>query len=242
MRPKKNDLRGFVLMKQLVVAHRGASGVAPENTLLAFQIAYDIGADMIELDVQQTEDGELVCIHDYEVDRTTNGSGAVAELSFREIREFDAGQGQRVPTLAEGLDFCRGKLKVNIELKVVGIEKQVLSLVYERDMVSAIMLSSFLHGSLIDARDLDTDVTIAILVSKIKDGIVNYLNELNANALNPNFQEVNSDLVSELHQNKMQIFPWTVNEPVIIKQLYKNGVDGLITDFPDRALIVLGRK
>ena len=229
-------------MKQLVIAHRGASGVAPENTLLAFQIALDIGADMIELDVQQTDDGELVCIHDFKVDRTTNGSGAVAELSFHEIRELDAGQGQRIPTLAEVLDFCRGKLKVVIELKVTDIEKEVLSHVCERDMLSKVMLCSFLHGTLVEARSLDSNVATAVLISKMKDDIVNYVLEMESNALNPDFQLVTSNLVSELHRNELQIFPWTVNDSTIMTGLYNIGIDGLITNFPDRALEVLRRR
>jgi glycerophosphoryl diester phosphodiesterase len=230
------------MMKQLVVAHRGASGVAPENTLLAFQIAHDIGADMIELDVQQTEDGELVCIHDFKVDRTTNGSGAVAEMSFHEIRELDAGQGQRIPTLAEVLDFCRGKLKVVIELKVTDIEKEILSLVHKRGMLSEIMLCSFLHGTLIEARSLNVDVTTAVLVSKIKEGIVDYVLEMESNALNPDFNHVTPSLVSELHRNELQIFPWTVNDSATMAELYNTSIDGLITNFPDRALEVLRRK
>ena len=228
--------------KQLVVAHRGASGVAPENTLLAFQLAYEIGADMVELDVQQTEDGELVCIHDYEVNRTTNGSGAVDELSFKEIRHLDAGQGQQIPTLIEVLDFCKGKLKVNIELKVIDIEKQVLSLVHERGMISEIMLSSFLHGTLVAARSLDVDVATAVIVSKVNDGIVDYVLEIGSSALNPEFRQVTPGLISELHRNELQVFPWTVNDSTTMAELYNTGIDGLITNFPDRALEVLRRK
>jgi len=231
-----------VILKQLIIAHRGASGAAPENTLFAFQLAHEIGADMIELDVQQTKDGELICIHDYEVDRTTNGSGAVSELLFSEIQELDAGQGQRVPSLADVLDLARGKLGINIELKVPGIEKQVLSLVKERDMISDIILSSFLHGTLIEARSLETKITTAVLVTKIQDDIVNYILELESNALNPLYQELSLDLITELHQNDLRVFPWTVNDSTKMIELYNAGVDGLITNFPDIAQEVLRRK
>ncbi|TFH06840.1 MAG: glycerophosphodiester phosphodiesterase, partial [Candidatus Thorarchaeota archaeon] len=149
----------FQMEKQLVVAHRGASGSAQENTLLAFQLAYEIGAHMIETDVQETVDGTLVCIHDYDVDRTTNGTGAIAELTYREIRDLDAGNGAKIPTLDEVLDYVRGKMKINIELKVTGVEKDVLSAVKERNMISEVTISSFLHGTLISTRNLDDRIS-----------------------------------------------------------------------------------
>jgi glycerophosphoryl diester phosphodiesterase len=224
---------------QIVVAHRGASGVAPENTLLAHQVAFDIGAHMIEIDVQETEDGELVCIHDYEVDRTTNGVGEIAEMSFNELRELDAGQGQKIPSLSEVLDFCRGKLKVNIELKVTDVEKQVLSLVQKRSMLSDIMISSFLHGTLVEARSLNPEVVTAVLVTEIDESIADYVIEIDSNALNPQFQNVSEGLIEELHKHNLQIFPWTVNDLQSITEMLKIGVDGIITDFPDRALEIL---
>ena len=130
------------MKNQLVIAHRGASGLAPENTMLAFRTAYNVGAHMIELDVQQTADGKLVCIHDYDVDRTTNGSGAIVELSFREIQELDAGKGEKIPSLDEVLDYVRGRMKINIELKVLDIEKEILSMVQKRNMISDVIVSS----------------------------------------------------------------------------------------------------
>ncbi|MHA1614410.1 MAG: glycerophosphodiester phosphodiesterase [Candidatus Thorarchaeota archaeon] len=227
------------MKNQLVVAHRGASGLAPENTLAAHRVAFRTGAHMIETDVQETEDGKLVCIHDFDVDRTTNGAGAIAELSYREIRELDAGDGERIPSLEEVLDYTRSKLKLNIELKVTDIEKKVLNLVKERKMIPEVTISSFLHGTLISTRNLDTEVSTAVLVTKLRDDMISYVNELEANALNPNHKTISPVLVNDAHSNKVLIFPWTVNDASRMKALYNMGVDGIITDFPDVAIKIL---
>ena len=227
------------MKKQIIIAHRGGAGLAPENTMLAHQVAYDVGAHMVEIDVQETLDGKLVCIHDYEVDRTTNGTGSIAELSYHEILELDAGQGEKIPTLEEVLDYVRGKMKINIELKVTDIEKEVLTLVNQRKMISDVIISSFLHGTLISTRTLDTTISTAVLVSKLRDDMISYVMEHEANALNPDYEILTQDIVAEAHSNNIQIFPWTVNDVSQIEVLYGMGVDGIITDFPDVAVKVL---
>ena len=229
------------MKKQLVVAHRGASGLAPENTLLAHQLAYELGAHMIEIDVQEAKDGTLVCIHDYDVGRTTNGTGKIAELTYREIRNLDAGHGAKIPTLNEVLDYTRGKMKINIELKVTDIEKEVLSAVKARNMIPETTISSFLHGTLISMKSLDASVFTAVLVTKIHDGIISYVIDHDANALNPNFKNITTEIIAEAHQNNIQVFPWTVNDSAQMQILYEMGVDGIITDFPDVALEILNK-
>ena len=227
------------MKNQLVVAHRGASGLAPENTMTAHRVAFGTGAHMIETDVQETEDGKLVCIHDFDVDRTTDGSGAIVELTYREVRELNAGRGEKIPSLEEVLDYTRGKLKLNIELKITDIEKKVLDLVKERKMIPDVTISSFLHGTLVSARNLDTEVSTAVLVTKLRDDIISYVNELEANALNPNHKTISQDLIDEAHSNNVHLFPWTVNDVSRMEVLYRMGVDGIITDFPDVAIKVL---
>ncbi|MGY5873106.1 MAG: glycerophosphodiester phosphodiesterase family protein [Candidatus Thorarchaeota archaeon] len=230
------------MTSQIVVAHRGASGLAPENTLAAHRIALETGAHMTEIDVQETADGELVCIHDYDVNRTTNGHGKIAELTYREIRELDAGEGEKIPSLTEVIDFVRGKMKINIELKVTDVEKRVLSLVKERKMIQDVTISSFLHGTLVSMRNLDASITTAVLVSKIREDMISYVQEIEANALNPDYKTISSHLVEDAHSNDVQVFPWTVNDSTQIRNLYKIGVDGIITDFPDIAIKILEEK
>jgi glycerophosphoryl diester phosphodiesterase len=130
-------------------------------------------------------------------------------------------------------------MKINIELKVLDIEKNVLSMVKKRNMISDVIVSSFLHGTLASLRSLDTKISTAVLVSKINDETISYVKELQANALNPDFKLIQSTLVTEAHMNHIQIFPWTVNEPEDMEKLYRMDVDGVITNFPDTALNVL---
>jgi len=126
----------------LRIGHRGARAYAPENTLTSFKKALEIGVDAIELDIRKTKDNKLVVIHDADVKRTTNKKGLVSELTLREIKDLDADSGEKIPTLKETLDFLDKKVKVFVELKETGIEKEVLSIVQEKGLEK--MLLSFL--------------------------------------------------------------------------------------------------
>ena len=159
--------------------------------------------------------------------------------SYQEIKSLDAGSGERIPTLDEVLDFVHGKMKINIELKVTDIEDKVLSAIKARDMISDVTISSFLHGTLISMKALDTRVSTAVLVSKIRKDIISYLIELEAGALNPDYKNITSDIVAEAHRNNIQVFPWTVNEEGQMKTLFEMGVDGIITNYPSIALKIL---
>ncbi|MFW9927351.1 MAG: glycerophosphodiester phosphodiesterase, partial [Candidatus Thorarchaeota archaeon] len=132
------------MLPRFIIGHRGASGHAPENTFLSFEKAWNFGATMIELDVHETIDGHLVCIHDSTIDRTTNGTGKVNSLSLNEIQSFDAGLGQIVPLLDDVLTFARGKMQINIELKIGGIEEKIVSLDNDLKMTNDVLVSSFL--------------------------------------------------------------------------------------------------
>ncbi len=227
------------ITERIIIAHRGASGHAPENTLLSFQQAFDYGAQMIELDVHETIDGELVCIHDSTVDRTTDGSGEIHRLTFKELLALDAGDGERIPLLEDVLKYASGKIQVNIELKVIGVEKKVLDMVERSGMLQDIMISSFFHGTLVAIRELSDMTKTAVLVDKPKDELVRYTMDLKANAINPDHRLVTPALVQEIHGAGLKVFPWTVNDPKIMKDLFSVDVDGLITDYPDRAIDVL---
>ncbi|MHA2026580.1 MAG: glycerophosphodiester phosphodiesterase [Candidatus Thorarchaeota archaeon] len=215
------------------MAHRGASFQAPENTLLAFETAWQIGAQMIELDVHETGDGHLVCIHDPTIDRTTNGTGQVSSLTLREIQEVDAGLGQKVPLLSEILEFARGKIQVNVELKTPGVEDKVASLLSELDFIDDTIVSSFLHLSLEEIKEIVEPIRIAILLEEEIDDLSSYAHGLKAYAINPQHELVSESLISSAHNRGIKVFPWTVNDENLMVHLFKNGVDGLITDHPD---------
>ena len=229
----------MVLQECLIIGHRGAAGLAPENTMLSYRTALDLGVPMIELDIRETLDGHLVCIHDSSVDRTTNGSGIVAEMTLREIRRLDAGRGERIPLLGEVLDLARGHMSVNIELKALGVEKNVLDLVTDRSMLDSIVVSSFYHGSLLAMKELNQDVCTGALIAKPMDGLIPYVVDLGANAMNPLHSLVTHDLVKEAHGNSLKIHPWTVNDSSRMSELLRLEVDGMITDFPNIGLDAL---
>lgn len=219
--------------QRIVIGHRGASNQAPENTLLAFQKAWKLGADMVELDVHATLDGELVCIHDYDVSRTTNGSGLVSDLLLKEIQDLDAGAGEKIPLLKDVLEFARGKLGVNIELKTIEIEEDVLRITKEAKMLDHVIYSSFLHEALCIISEIESRAVTAILLDSCPDEEIPYAIEIGAKAINPRFFNVDKDLVEYVHDSGLKVYPWTVNDEEFMLELLQMGVDGFITDLPD---------
>ncbi|WP_338083493.1 glycerophosphodiester phosphodiesterase [Fictibacillus nanhaiensis] len=232
------------------VAHRGASGYAPENTMAAFQKGVDMKADYIEIDVQQTKDGELVVIHDVTLDRTTNGTGYVKNHTLEEIRQLDAGSyfspefaGEKVPTLEEVLDEFRGKTGILIELKATyhypGIEEKVAEALKERNMHKPnndkIIVQSFQFESMKKMDKLLPNVPVGLLVYLATDLTEAKLEEFSAYAeyINPSKSLVTSSVVEKVHEQDMGIMAWTVRKPEEVQPLLDAEVDAIITDYPD---------
>ncbi|MGP1907643.1 glycerophosphodiester phosphodiesterase [Metabacillus sp. JX24] len=232
------------------VAHRGASGYAPENTLAAFDKAVEMKADYIEIDVQQSKDGELVIIHDTTVDRTTDGSGKVKDLTYDELSKLDAGSwkgeeftGEKIPTFDDILDRYRGKTGILIELKAPelypGIEEKVAEELQERNMDKPqnekIIVQSFNFDSMKKMDSLLPKVPIGVLTSSILHTTDTALNEFStyADYFNPNYGIVSKDLVANVHEKGMKIQSWTVRTQETADFLLEMGVDGIITDYPD---------
>jgi glycerophosphoryl diester phosphodiesterase len=220
------------------VGHRGAAGHEPENTLRSFRRAMGLGADMVELDVHICGSGELVVIHDETVDRTTDGTGEVAKLTLDELKTLDAGRGERIPTLQEVIDLATGRMGINIELKGLGTAEPALE--HIEDAVdkgwdrSGFHVSSFHLGELSAIRELSEDVRTGVLFA-LDDGSIMEFAELNgAYSLNPNHRTVTLDFVVRAHDRGLKIFAWTVNEPEDIARMRGLGVDGIISDYPDR--------
>ena len=227
-------MRGYI-----IIGHRGATGLAPENTLLSFRTAMNLGAHMVELDIHETLDGHLVCIHDGTVERTTNGTGTVAEMTLQELRTFDAGQGEKIPLLYEVLDLVRNRMRVNIELKTLGVEKNVEEQVVSRNMIDEVIVSSFFPANLLAMKELNPEIKTAILVSYPMNDLIPYTMELGSDAVNPRFSFVSNEMIEEAHKNSLKIYPWTVNDGSQMHMLLQMGVDGIITDFPNLGLEVL---
>jgi glycerophosphoryl diester phosphodiesterase len=228
-----------------VVAHRGASGAAPENTLAAFRRAVDMGAHMIELDVQLSRDGEVVVLHDESVDRTTDGNGRVEDLDFDAMRRLDAGSwfdpafsSERIPSLSEVLHEIR--LPLNVELKAgggVALAGRVLDTVRQAGAVDRIVFSSFDDGILTSLRALDPAVALAVLRSRGTIGhALEVAKRVSATALHLRNTRAWLRELRSAHVEGYHIRVWTVNNPEEWTSFEAAGATGAFTDHPDRFL------
>jgi glycerophosphoryl diester phosphodiesterase len=240
-----------------VIAHRGFSGVAPENTMAAFRKAIDVGADMFELDVLLSKDGQVVVIHDDTLDRTTNGEGLVSEHSLEELRALDAGSwfdpefaGEAIPTLKETLELARGHILVNIEIKTEavtdrargGIVDKTLGLVRRLDMMDQIVISSFDPRALAYARELEPGVkTASLFNAELQEGLSpeEVMAEVTSNGFNLSRKQVDASIIEACHRLERPVAVYTVNEVDEMERVLDLGVDAIFTDQPDRLLEVL---
>ena len=233
-------------------AHRGFSGKYPENTMLAFRKAMEVGADGIELDVQLTRDGHVVIIHDETVDRTTNGTGDVGAYLLEDLQKLDASYiytGQmgfnKVPTLGEYFELVKDtQIVTNIELKTSlnpypGIEAKVLELIREFKLEDRIIISSFNHFSVMRMKALSPELQYGFLSDTWILDAGSYTKRYNVDCYHPSVAMTNQELVDDLKANRCQINVWTVNTAEEIRDLYHKGVDYVIGNYPDLTASVL---
>lgn len=231
----------------LNIAHRGFSGKYPENTMLAFRKAIEIGADGIELDVHFSKDGELVVIHDETLDRTTDGKGFVVDYTYDELLKLDASAGfkgvygvNRIPTLREVFELIKpvNGFICNIELKTgfnvyPGIEKAVLALIDEFNLRDRIIISSFNHFSVKRFKALASDVKCGFLEGDWILDFGKYTREHGMECVHPRHITVTEETAPEILENGIEINTWTVNDEKDVIRLYDLGVNAVIGNFPD---------
>ncbi|MGQ4891629.1 MAG: glycerophosphodiester phosphodiesterase [Candidatus Njordarchaeia archaeon] len=216
--------------KPFIIGHRGAFSEAPENTMLSFEKAVELGADMIEFDVRMCKSGEIVVIHDAEVDRTSDGSGLVREMTLEELKQLDFGEGEKIPTLEEVLKFAKNKIALNIELKEPDIVDKVVALVESYDMVDDVIISSFYHNALVKVKELNPAITTAPLFMHRPVSVANLANITNSEGLHPWFEYVDKKFVEEAHKRNLFVNPWTVDDEETMRKMIEVGVDGIITN------------
>lgn len=232
-----------------VVAHRGFSFRAPENTLSAIREAIDAGSDGCEFDVYGCADGHVVLMHDKTVDRTTSGAGEVTKLSLKQLQRLDAGSwkhsryaGESVPTLLEALKLLKGTdCQPVIEIKMEGISKQVVNDVRKLNMVDQVAVIAFSENVVREIREYEPGIMCAWLCSKQLDGdpasqadwLAERARKCKAQVLDLNYNMLTPDLVAELKKRSLGVWTWTVNEPVVMHALQQWGVDSITTDRPD---------
>lgn len=216
----------------LKVGHRGARAYEPENTLRSFKKALELGVDAVELDVRKTKDGQLVVIHDADVKRTTNGKGLVSELTLIEIKGFSTEKDEKIPTFEEALIYLDEKVKVFVELKETGIEKQVLALVDKKAVKKNVVVVSFLEDALRKIKELDAEVETGLIYAKHKNPLKAAL-ELKTQWLLAFYRFMHTANVQKAHENGLKVLVWTVNTPEEVAEMVKKGVDGVSSDKPD---------
>lgn len=241
----------------LVTAHRGFSGDAPENTLAAFKKAMEVGSDMIELDVRFSKDGQIVVMHDDTLDRTTNGRGKVSDYTLKELKQFDAGSwfapqfsGEHIPTLVEVLELAKGKIRVNIEIKdeslgrykITDLAGRALQEVKKAGMEDQVIYVSFYPVALERIQERDSRLWVGLLYHRPW----NSLHEVTGGRSFPVLGLRNSYLtkgkIDKIHQQGMKVNVYTVNSEEEMEQFIRWGVDGIITNHPDRLIKILQKK
>jgi glycerophosphoryl diester phosphodiesterase len=248
-----------------VIGHRGAAGLAPENTLASFRTAIELGADAVEFDLHVSRDGELVVIHDDTLDRTTTRTGRIEDLTLEEIRRADAGvrfaprfQGERVPTLREVLDLVktlgRPEFRLNLELKFSpgregrpdGFERKALDLVGQAGLVGRTTVQSFYHPSVALAKRLEPGIRAGLLVEarEAPADPVSLVRRHGADLYAPNYRALSPEVVRILHGAGIGILTWTPNTEADLRRVLDLGMgtvpgDSITTDYPDRLLGIL---
>ena len=237
----------------LAIAHRGASGYAPENTFAAFRRAIALGAGFIETDLQLSRDARLVAIHDATVNRTTNGQGAVHDMTLAELRRLDAGSwfgsefaGERIPTIEEILEFAnKHDVVFYLEMKPSGSwggEHALISALRESREIARTVVISFDPAILAAVRKIEPTLMTGLLFEGHIPNPLDKAIEIGARQLAVRGDLVTPRLLKEARGHDLQVVCWTVNHPGHMRLLVQAGVDGIISDYPDRLLELTRRK
>jgi glycerophosphoryl diester phosphodiesterase len=248
-----NEFSQWTHHAPLVIAHRGASAYAPENTLAAFIRAVELNADAVELDAKLLKDGSIIILHDTTLDRTSNGTGSIYRYSFHEIRNLDAGSqfskefvGERIPTLEAVFEKIGGDILINVELTNYTrprdqLPLKVIRLIQRYKLQKKVLLSSFNPLALMVAKRVDPEIPRALLVHAGEPEIIRMIlrKVVDHIAFHPDQSLITKKLMAEARKNRKIVNAWTVNDRTRMAELLTFGVDGLITDFPDVARNVL---
>ncbi|MGW7258384.1 glycerophosphodiester phosphodiesterase [Streptomyces sp. NPDC054834] len=218
-------------MNFLTIGHRGIMGVEPENTLRSFVAAQQAGLDLIELDLHLSKDGALVVMHDTDVDRTTDGNGAIAEKTLAELRTLDAGHGERVPVFEEVLDAVKAPLQA--EIKDTAAARALAEVMRERDLVSRVEVSSFHDEAIAEIARLVPGVRTALIASRYGTDVVDRAVAAGASTVCLNIRRLTLEIVEHARKADLRIIGWVVNTQDHLRIVRALGLDGATTDYPE---------
>ncbi|WP_221354142.1 glycerophosphodiester phosphodiesterase [Streptomyces beigongshangae] len=218
-------------MNFLTIGHRGIMGVEPENTLRSFIAAQQAGLDLIELDLHLSKDGALVVMHDADVDRTTDGSGPIAEKTLAELRTLDAGRGERVPVFEEVLDAVTAPLQA--EIKDVAAARALAEVMNRRDLVGRVEVLSFHDGAIAEIARLVPGVRTALVASRYGTDVVERATSAGAACLVLNIRRLTLEIVERARKADLRIIGWVVNTQDQLRLVRALELDGATTDYPE---------
>ncbi|MFJ9118656.1 glycerophosphodiester phosphodiesterase [Streptomyces sp. NPDC102394] len=218
-------------MNFLTIGHRGVMGVEPENTLRSFVAAQQAGLDVIELDLHLSKDGALVVMHDTDVDRTTDGTGPIAEKTLAELRALDAGRGEHVPVFEEVLDAVRTPLQA--EIKDVQAARALAEVILKRDLVARVEVSSFHDEAVAEIARLVPGVRTALIGSRFGTDIVDRAVEAGAATVCLNIRRLTLEIVERARKADLRVIGWVVNTQDHLRLVRALQLDGATTDYPE---------
>ncbi|MBE5945382.1 MAG: glycerophosphodiester phosphodiesterase [Lachnospiraceae bacterium] len=228
-------------MDTAIIAHRGASYLAKqENTLEAFQLAIDIGADYVEFDIRQTKDGKLIVFHDNNIK-----GRPISDITYEEVCDISKKYDFKPPLLSEVLELCRGKIKLDIEIKESGYEQEVIDMVIKYFNYDSFMMKSFLDRCIFKIKHIDPKIKTGLLISCRRGNLKKRFNDLfperrlkacKADFVSPHYKLASPLFIHLMNLREREIYVWTVNEPKIMDKFLKYEVAGIITDKPDAGI------
>ncbi|MER6438093.1 MULTISPECIES: glycerophosphodiester phosphodiesterase family protein [unclassified Streptomyces] len=218
-------------MNFLTIGHRGVMGVEPENTLRSFIAAQNAGLDLIELDLHLSKDGALVVMHDADVDRTTDGSGPISEMTLAELRALDAGRGERVPVFEEVLDAVRAPLQA--EIKDTAAARALADVMHRRDLVGRVEVSSFHDEAIAEITRLVPGVRTALIASRYGVDVVDRAVEAGAATVCLNIRRLTLEVVEYARTSGLRVIGWVVNTQDQLRLVRALELDGATTDYPE---------
>ena len=220
--------------KVLLIAHRGANKLAPENTLKAFSKAIELGADYIEFDIHQSKDGEIVVMGDANTLTTTGYDGLIKEMTIRELKKLDCGECEQIPTLKEMIEVTKGRIGLQCEVKAPGLANELVNILKEENLIETSIVSSFMYSELLKLKEIAPNLKLGFLFQTgSQKGVKRNIQKVKNHklyAIHPQYGLVDKEIIEFAHENDIKVITWTVNTKRVIKKLAQMDVDGIITD------------
>ncbi len=216
----------------LIVGHRGAGGYAPQNTLLSFQKAIEVGCQRTELDVRLSKDNKVIVIHNESVDEVSDGHGLVKEMTLSEIKKLNCPENQKIPTLQEVINLCKGKIDLQIELKTEGTPKLVNEIILKNKILPYILVTSFNINLLKEIKQLNPKIKIGFLFEKYSEKIWEFVELVSLEYICPKSDIVTKEMVEKAHNINIKVYAYHTDNKKLGVKLIKMGVDDIGTNFP----------